>query len=177
MSRRGVVCRTKLVGAWLRGARIAGRGSALHSQDELGRQMRRQHVEKRKLVVAQDGIAAQPDVGHMGVKQVPHRARYEIVVLRRANGHRCGDANAEPDAHVGFDDVGVCAFENDVGCDARLLEAVVDPPTGAVAVEIGDQRVRGNRFQGERLLLGERVVGAYHHDVLPAIRRQKQEVA
>src|SRR4051812_43399689 len=128
---------------------------------------------------AQVGAALERHSCQVLAEQMAQRPHGEIgvAVLRvLAHRHLGDDADAQAQAHVGLDHVGVDRFERDARCQLLLREGGVDPGPPREGRVIGDQRFAGQVFQRDALLLGERVPQGQHQHVLPLVAGQGHEV-
>ena len=71
--------------------------------------------------------------------------------------HVRDDADAEPEAHVGLDDVRVARRDGDVGREPGLGEGLVQRGRAGEAEGVGDERIGGERLEGEPPRARERV--------------------
>ena len=102
--------------------------------------------------------------------------RDQVLVGHLVHRHVRDDADAHAETHIGLDDIGVRGGQHHVGRQAVGLEGIVQLAAAGEAVGIGDQRITGQRLEGQFLAIGQRVILGHQHAAIPAIARQQDEV-
>ncbi|EXI75276.1 MAG: hypothetical protein AW07_01177 [Candidatus Accumulibacter sp. SK-11] len=103
------------------------------------------------------GAAPQTDAGRVASEEMLRRQRLQAAVALRVVGHAGDDAEAEAEADVGLDDVGVDRGEHHVRLHLRQLEGLVDARATGKGGVVGDQRPARQRRERERFLVEDRV--------------------
>jgi hypothetical protein len=141
------------------------------------REFRRTQLDETVGEAAQEVALAHGDAGDVFAEQMAAGQHAQRLVAGRVVGHRGHDADAEAEFHVGLDHVGIEGRHDDVGREAGRGKGFVDPGAAREAFVIGDDRVLGNGFQGQRFDGFERMPGRHDHRVVPAVILERYAVA
>ena len=138
--------------------------------------MRREGLDEVAHEAAQEGAAAETDLGHAGLEQLAGIQGHQVVVVL-VHRHVRHDAHAQPEAHVGLDHVGIGGGEHHLRRQAAPIEGLVQLGAAGEAEHIGDDRVLGQRLQGQLGQRGQGMSLGHDHAAVPAVAGHHDQIA
>src|SRR5450830_18348 len=103
--------------------------------------------------------------------------RFQTVMLPLLDRHRCHDADAKAQRDVLLNHVRIHGGKHDILLDAGLAEGIVDVTAAGEADVIGNQRMRGQFFQRDRMFERQQWMSLRNDDdVIPGIARERDQI-
>ena len=143
--------------------------------DQAAREVRSEQLDEIELVFAQQAAAPEADPGRVRREQVRRVDVHQVGVVLLFDGHAGDDADAEAEAHVGLDHVGIARRQHDVRHQAFLREHAVQRRRAGEAEDVRHDGVRRQLLQREPFLEASQWMIARHdHVPVPAIAGQQR---
>src|SRR5438552_2850646 len=112
----------------------------------------------------------------MAFEQMLGVEHHEVAVGGGVDRDPRQDADAQADAHVGLDHVGVARRQRHVQRQSRGLEQRRQRGTAGETEHVGDDGILGQFLERQLAGGGQRVAARHHHGTVPAVHRQAHQM-